>query len=197
MALIPVYHQFAGNFNVNPSSTWQALSGSWVRLTELDSNTYIQPITVATQSTLGVLGDSRHSSASGSGYSADLIIGAYPLSPPVGRVRPTQNRASDMFDETLSSGMATVYFGGGDFWTDQFETLTGGSPIDYNPGDDLYLSANGIITNVGTTGTNPRVGILIEDPKAYPSGVPGTDTPDGSLSLGTFMHFVMNIQNPN
>lgn len=196
MALIPVYHQFAGNFNVDPNTTWQALAGSWVRLAELDRNTYVQPITVATQSTLGVLGDSRHSSASGSGYSADLIIGAYPLSPPVGRVRPTQNRASDMFDETLSSGMATVYFGGGDFWTDQFETLTGGNPINYSPGDDLYLSANGIITNVGTTGTNPRVGILIEDPKAYPSGVPGTDI-SGSLSLGTFLHFVMNIQNPN
>lgn len=197
MALIPVYHQFAGNFNVDPNTSWEALAGTWVRLSELDRNTYVSPVTSDTQSTLGVLGDSRHSSSAGTAYAADLIIGAYPLSPPVGRVRSTQNRVSDMFDETLSSGQATVYFGGGDFWIDQFETLDGVTPIDYDPGDDLFLSANGKITNVGTTGTNCRVGILIEDPKAYPSGVPGTDTRDGSLSLGTYLHFVMNIQNPN
>ena len=143
------------------------------------------------------MADSRSNTTAGTAYAADLIIGAYPLSPPVGRTRSTQNRVSDMFDETLSSGKVTVYFGGGEFFTDQFETVNGGSPIDYNPGDDLFLSANGILTNVGTTGTNARVGLLVENPKAYPSGVPGTDTADGSLSLGTYLHFVMNIQNPN
>ena len=34
MALIPVYHQFASNFDVNPETNWTGLAGSWVRLVE-------------------------------------------------------------------------------------------------------------------------------------------------------------------
>jgi len=196
MALIEIYHVVADFFDVNPLADWTATEGQWGSLVEQGGKTYVEPAG-ATSNVMGCLGDSRLTNTAGTPYAADLIIGAHQPNPTTGKSRSTQNRVSDSFDETLASGKMTVYHGGGKFATDQFETLTGGNPIDYNPGQALYVSANANLTNVGTSGTNPRVGFLVEGPKDFPSGVPGTDTPDGSLSLGSYVTFVMDIQNPD
>jgi hypothetical protein len=48
-----------------------------------------------------------------------------------------------------------------------------------------------------------QIGYIIDGPRAYPSGVPGVDdggvagntaAVNGSLSLGTFLRFYMNVQ---
>jgi len=109
----------------------------------------------------------------------------------------TQNRVSDQSgDETNASGRITVYNGGGQFHTDQYATLDGtdgisGSPLDFAPGDALYP------TTLGTATTNGTQGFVFANcvvaPRAYPSGVPGTDTPEGSLSLGTFITYMLLV----
>ena len=87
--------------------------------------------------------------------------------------------------------------GTGGFYTDQYD-----SAVIINetvPGSTLYMSDAGLLT---TASNDNKVGMLLSNPNAYPSGVPGADDKataalegiNGSTSLGTFIHFYMNIQ---
>ncbi|MFQ5493739.1 MAG: hypothetical protein ACE5DX_06305, partial [Candidatus Dojkabacteria bacterium] len=129
----------------------------------------------------------------------------------------TQNRVADQFNEVLASGKMTVYHGGGEFWTDQYELVhaNGTTVATYTPGTWLYVGAStettgtadgefasvgGRFTDSSTGGVNYLVGATLAAPTAYPSGVPGTDTafsalPEGgnSLSWGTFLHVLLKI----
>ena len=137
--------------------------------------------------------------------------------------RFTQNRVADNYNEVLASGKMTVYHSGGEFWTDQYElTSSGGAALNvFTPGLALFASgtevagtalgeaeaaAVGRFTPEVSTAitTNPGyaifVGVILNGPEDYPSGVPGTDTafsalPEGgnSLSWGQFLHVKLCI----
>ena len=96
----------------------------------------------------------------------------------------TQNRVSDAYNETVASGRMTVYHGaGGKFYTDQFK-----NGEDWTVGAPVYVSSGGLFT-CSSEKTTP-VGICFAAPAAYPSGVPGTDTLDGSINLGFYVGII-------
>jgi hypothetical protein len=108
---------------------------------------------------LGVAGDTKSQSASGMpGVDAGW-----------------QNRASDMYNETGASGEMTVYSGGGEFATDQFESDVESALT----GVKLYGSANG---KLQATSSGDAVAVLTRAAGLYPSGVPGTDI-NGDMAL--------------
>jgi hypothetical protein len=118
---------------------------------------------------LGVAGDTKSSSASGMpGVSTGW-----------------QNRVSDMYNETAASRQMTVYSGGGEFATDQFESDVESA----NPGVKLYGSANGKLTAVSS---GDAVAVLTQAAGMYPSGVPGTDI-NGDISLGNYIEFKLLV----
>ena len=105
-----------------------------------------------------------------------------------------------MFNETSASGKVTVYTGIGEFYTDQWDTsIPTGT---WNVGGPLYVNASGKLTPIAQSTSN-QVGRLLARMSPYPSGVPGgfddpdsrvdNDSIDGSTSLGSFIHFMMNI----
>ena len=185
MALIEIYHVVADMYPVHDQTIRE---GMCVRL---DAAGQVVPA-IATGAVLGIAGDSTVVSASNASkstpYSAQLTIGAN-ADGTVRSTQWTQNRVSDAFNETLASGKMTVYNSGGKFATDQYDTAV----LTYTPASgvagDLYSTAAGLLTN--TDGGGYQVGRCVAAPTAYPSGVPGTDTTDGSLSLGTFITFVL------
>jgi len=144
---------------------------------------------------MGIFGDSTGKSTSDSNkataFSDQITINS------AGKQIFTQNRVSDdLGDETLASGRITIYNGGGQFHTDQYAALDGadgvsGSPLDFSPGQALYPTTGGVATSNTTAGT--VFATVVVAPRAYPSGVPGTDTPDGSLTLGTFITYMLNV----
>jgi hypothetical protein len=113
----------------------------------------------------------------------------------------------------------TVYHSGGEFWTDQYETIdVSGDVCAFNYGNFLYTSpaqgaqagAGGVVDVASNGGkftcTDPggalsRIcGFVLDPPMAYPSGVPGTDTdflglPEGgnSIAWGTFLHVLLAL----
>ena len=186
MALIEEFHVVATHYPVQGGETIR--EGQFVQL-DTTGNARLATGVNGILS-LGVSGDSTTTSASTTNkatpFSDQITINA------AGSQIFTQNRVSDNSgNETLASGRITVYNGGGQFHTDQFETLDGAAPINYTPGDELYVSTNGKITTNVTA--NQQVATVVVAPRAYPSGVPGTDTPDGSLSLGSFITFKLDI----
>jgi len=108
---------------------------------------------------LGVAGDTKSTSAS-------AMPGVY---------AGWQNRVNDSFDETSASGMMTVYHGGGEFGTDQFET----DVLTADVGVSLYASTSGKL-QAASSGT--AVAVLTKAAGSYPSGVPGTDI-NGDMAL--------------
>jgi len=178
MALIPVYHVVPSYYPVDPDYN---IAGSGEikmgMLVGLDANGFVK-IASATDA-LGVAGDSLANSSGYTPYSADLIISGS------GATRGTSNRVSDFFNETSGSGMMTVYHSGGEFWTDQYTSITGA------PGSALESTAAGLLT----TGATTPVGRLLEAPQDYPSGVPsvGSGSVDQSLSLGSFVRFKLDL----
>jgi hypothetical protein len=179
MALIEVYHVVADMYPVDPDTNPLIIEGMHVML---DSNGNAQIGNGALgEYAVGVAGDSSTQETTAgrnnTPYQSDLIINA------AGATRSTENRVSDMFNETLSSGLITVYQGGGKFHTDQYVTTDG-----FLPGDPCWVNAGGLITTVAAA-NNQVVGIATVAPRAYPSGVPGTATSDGSMSLGFYVTF--------
>jgi hypothetical protein len=90
----------------------------------------------------------------------------------------------------------TVYTGIGEFYTDQYE-----SGVSFTSGAALYVKSTGKLTS-SSSGMGNQIGVTIDGPRAYPSGVPGVDdggvtgantTINGSLSLGSYLRFYMNI----
>jgi len=180
MALIPVQHVVAMNIPVDPD--WDFTTNGTIEageLVELDANGYVQAVDTAGNRPIGIAGDNLMNAGGGTPYSAELVIGASGTG-----TKSTENRVSDAFNETLSSGQMTVYQGGGVFQSDQFADLN------YVPAQLLYAAAGGAITNVAGAGI--VAGVCLAAPSAYPSGVPGTDV-SGSLSLGNYIKIMLTI----
>ncbi len=192
MALIEVYHTIASNFLVDSNSA-TIKEGMGVELTPGDNVPAVKRKATAGNVCIGIAGDSKSSTGPNKPYGASVVVSG------TGTVVATQNRVSDMFNETTASGKVTVYHGVGEFFTDQWDTtLATGS---WQVGGALYVNASGLIT---ATSSGNQIGRLLAAPAPYPSGVPGGfDDPDsrvdstvvdGSTSLGSFIHFAMNVQ---
>lgn len=161
MALIPKYHTTAAMFAVDPAESATLAQGM---LVGLNSSGYIQKSQGTTVRPIGFLADTVSTSTSYSPYKASLVIGANATE------KTTQNRVSDYFNETLGSGLATVYTGTGQFWTDQFKSASswtiGARAYNFNDTSGLVDSASS---------SNVEIGIITSGPVVYPSGVPGVD----------------------
>jgi len=143
----------------------------------------IQATTALKAKVVGIAGDSLLTTAGQTtAYSAQVTIGA--VDADTARTRWTSNRVSDMYDETLASGKITVYNGGGKFWlSDDLLTDVATQAV----GDLLIADDGGLMETADAIGTETGVivGRVVGIPQEYPSGVPGTDTTDGSIALGT------------
>lgn len=195
MALVEIYHVVADFYEIDSRNKTDFIEGMAGMLQEDGAGkVFVTGATGATDTfCIGVLGDSKDQDTGNTPFSSDLVIGAHaPVSNPVAKTRSTSNRVSDFFDETKGSGRMTVYHSGGKFATDQYETVAAGVPLDYNGGDRLFVSANHKFTKAQSP-NGEIVAIVAEAPKAWPSGVPGTDTPDGSLSLGSFITLILRV----
>jgi len=177
MALIEIYHVVADMYPIADSQDIR--EGMCVRL---NADGEVEAAVHNSTDIIGIAGDNTVSSNTtadkATPFSDNLTIGT--------QQQWTQNRVSDAFNETLASGKMTVYMGGGKFATDQYE-----EDGTFAVGTTLHCDANGQLTD-NDAGSN-IVGVCVGTPTAYPSGVPGTDTTDGSLSLGNFLTFVLNI----
>ena len=178
MALIEIYHVVADMYPVD--ADWNGANFLEGQVAQLSALGEAIPGD-ATSVNLGIAGDTQSNTTSGTPYAASLIVNA------AGATRQTENRVSDFFNETLASGLMTIYTSGGKFATDLFEATVDAAA----PGDLLFCSANGLLTT--TNGTGPVVGVCVAAVQAWPSGVPGVDTTDGSLSLGDYVTFVLNM----
>ena len=192
MALIEVYHTIASNFVVSNNNETEIKEGMGVALVpDAGRNSTVVRKDGTYINAIGLAGDSANSTTSNKPYKSSLVVSG------TGATKSTANRVSDFFDESLASGKITVYMGTGEFYTDQYD-----SAVIINetvPGSTLYMSDAGLLT---TASNDNKVGMLLSNPNAYPSGVPGADDKataalegiNGSTSLGTFIHFYMNIQ---
>ena len=187
MALIEIYHVVADYYPIDPDWTVPIIEGQVVALNAAGQAARANG--AAGEWAFGVAGDSMTTAVPTAAnphtpYSAALQVNA------AGRQQWTQNRVSDAFDETLASAELTVYNGGGKFASTEYEVLVGAAPVAYAVGNPLYVSANGRLTTV-VSASAQILGDVVAVPAAYPSGVPGTATADGSISLGTYLTFVL------
>lgn len=193
MALIEVYHTIASMFPVDPNYDPVANPITEGQLVRVDTNGFVQIAnTTSVNNVVGLAGDSistvgSNTNASnnnvvrGNGpFAANIIIGSN------GATRWTQNRVSDLFNETKGSGKLTVYMGVGEFWTDQYA-----SGQTWTPGSPAYTDGTGRLTTT-LAGSARKVGMVLDGPTDYPSGVPGI-TVKGSMTLGKFVHFSLNV----
>ena len=186
MSLIEVFPGVADHYAVDPAWTTEVLEGALVKLNTSGSNVYVGLATAT--AVVGVAGDSYSTDTSGTPYSESVVIGVSgTVLSPTARLRSTQNRATDMFDETVATGKITVYHGFGTYKTDQY--VTGDT---YTAGASLYSNASGKFTTTDA-GSAVVVGLVMAPPTSEPSGVPGTTTPDGSTSLGSYLRFKLLI----
>jgi len=185
MALIVEYHVVADMYPVNTASAISA--GMLISLT---AGLAVPTPTggTATKTCLGIAGDSSlNAEGQTTAYSANLVIGADGAGS-----RWTENRVSDFYDETMASQKITVYNGGGKFWVS--EDLID-VPADIAGGELLRPSAAtaGFWDDGATVANNDEVALAVGANTAYDSGVPGTATTDGSMSLGNYVPLVLRI----
>ena len=187
MALIVGFHTIATQL---PTTATDITEGMAVELQAVSGSEskVIRKATSATN-TFGIAGDSAKSTGPNKPYGASLVVNS------AGTTRATQNRVSDFYNETVGAGKMTVYTGIGEFYTDQYTgSFTVGAAVygDYSTGK---------ISSTSTNNGN-KIGVCIDGPRAYPSGIPGVDdsgvygvtaSVNGSLSLGTYLRFYMNI----
>lgn len=177
MALKEIYHTVASVLPID-SDVGTIPAG---RLVTLDANFLVVLPSATDDECIGIAGDTqRQAAAANNPESANVIMGSYQTTT-TGSTRWTQNRVADNYNETSASSEITVYHGAGEFWTDEYDesvtTWTAAAP--------LYTTATGLWT---TTAAASRIhGLLLGDPQALPSGVPGTDV-QGSISWGTYIH---------
>lgn len=179
MALIVEYHVVADMYPIAEDTTISA-----GMIAALDSNGFVVPAPTGTdpdQSAIGIAGDSNVSNTQTTAYSAQVTIGATDSS--TARNRWTSNRVSDMYNETLAAGKITVYNGGGKFWIsddlfDDSSSVTVGNALGIS-GSTAGEWEESSITN------DDIIAVAVGTAKAYSSGVPGTDTADGSIELAT------------
>jgi hypothetical protein len=180
MALIEIYHVVADMYDVDPNWTIDVVEGMLV--SQNVTTGHIQVGNGATDRILGVAGDTQSTTTSGTPYAAQLIING------AGQQRWTENRVSDFFNETAASGRITVYNSGGKFATDQYVTT---ETLPY--GHVLYCNTAGLFTETIPVAGATEVGTVVAPPAAWDSGVPGTDLTNGSMTLGTYLTFVLDI----
>lgn len=144
---------------------------------------------------LGLAGDTLARTSSYTVYAESLIVGAS------SNKRFSQNRVSDFYNETLGSGLMTVYINGGHFLSDMID-----DSVTYTIGERLLPmdGQTGLISNATSNGLGYRtVGVLVSGPTQYPSGVPGnnafgssdySEPLDSYTALG-FIGFIMLIMN--
>lgn len=93
-----------------------------------------------------------------------------------------QNRASDGYNETRASGKVSVYYGMGEYYTDQF--TQDGNLTNANVGKFLKAEeSTGKFVYDGATKTTSSIAQLLAAPASIESGIPGTDV-NGSTALG-------------
>ena len=186
MALIVSYHTIATQLPTTATDIVEGMGVKFLAVTGAESKVVKAD---ASSFTFGIAGDSAIATGPNKPYGASVVVNG------AGGTRGTSNRVSDFFNETVGSGKITVYTGIGEFYTDQYNTS--GS---YTPGAKLYTNSAGKLTNTNATGN--QIGFVMDGPRAYPSGVPGVDdggvagntaAVNGSLSLGTYLRFYMNI----
>ena len=184
MALKEIYHTVASVLPIDADVAAAIPAG---RLVTLDAAFLVTLPTAAGDVPIGIAGDTRRQAqAANNPESANVIMGSYQTTT-TGSTRWTQNRVADNYNETSASSEMTVYHGAGEFWTDQYDpdiTTWGAAAPLY----DLFAGANaGMWTTTASTYVS---GVLLGDPQALPSGVPGTDV-QGSISFGTYIHLAL------
>ncbi len=181
MALIVEYHVVADMYVVGAAAITAGM------LVDLDANGAARACTAATDLSIGIAGDSALAAeGQTTAYSAQLVIGA-----DGGGTRWTENRVSDFYDETTASQKITVYNGGGKFWVSS-DLLDAGVAL--VPGEFMRVGATaGFWLDGGTNAVGDTVGIAVGAVQAYDSGVPGTATANGSMSLGDYFPVILRI----
>lgn len=184
MALIVEYHVVADMYPVSSSSVTAGM------IVTLNAAGQIVPAPTATsigQSALGIAGDSSLTAqGQTTAYSAQVTIGADGAG-----TRWTENRVSDFYDETVASQKITVYNGGGKFWVsenlfDAAASVTPGTPLGISNATAGEWEESGVADD-------DICGIAVGTNTAYDSGVPGTDTTDGSITLGNYVPLVLRL----
>lgn len=171
MALIEKFHIVAESIPVMAGV--ELIEGTFVKLNS--DGEVIKATGSASEVCLGVCGDTKSTSTSGLPSTNASSMGSF------------VNRVSDTFDETKASGEMTVYHSGGSFASNMFESLS------YVPGEALYVSSNGKLTNVASS-SGQVVAVCTKAPGAYDSGVPGLDTSNGSMQLsGSYIEFKLLV----
>jgi len=182
MALIVEYHVVADMYPVNTANVISA--GMCI---SLNAAGVAVPSPVGTALCIGIAGDSSlNAEGQTTAYSAQLVIGADGAG-----TRWTENRVSDFYDETVASQKITVYNGGGKFHIseDLFD-----APNGIAVGNLLQVS--GAVAGEWITGAAAgadTIAIAVGTNAAYDSGVPGTATADGSMSLGNYIPVVLRV----
>lgn len=180
MALIVEYHVVADMYPVGSTAI---SAGMLVAMNPSSDSGEIIPATTALKdSVIGIAGDSALASAAQTtAYSDTVVVGATPTPTTTAKTRWTSNRVSDFYNETTASGKITVYNGGGKFWVSE-DLVTSISTI--KPGDGLKADDGGMFEEVANNADGDQAAICVGLPRLYPTGVPGTDTTDGSIALG-------------
>jgi hypothetical protein len=180
MALIVEYHVVADMYPVGATAITAGM------LVELNAAGSVVPAATASSTfCIGIAGDSALAAeGQTTAYSDQVTLGADGAN-----TRFTENRVSDFYDESLASNKMTVYNGGGKFWISSDLATAGQTPA-INELMDVSAT-DGFWDNTGAAGTT--VGICVGAVQAYPSGVPGTATTDGSMSLGNYFCVTLRI----
>ena len=182
MALIVEYHVVADMY---PVGTGAISAGMCVSL--VGGLTVAAPTGTVGHAVLGIAGDSALAAeGQTTAYSAQVTIGANGAGN-----RWTENRVSDFYDETTASQKITVYNGGGKFWISE----------DLFDADATVAAGTYLIPSAGTTAgewddagaAGGETALAIGAAQAYDSGVPGTATTNGSMSLGNFVPVILRV----
>lgn len=179
MALIVEYHVIADMYPVGSTAI---KAGMLVAMDPAGTGVIIPATTALKDSVIGIAGDSALASAAQTtAYSDTVVIGATATPTSTAQTRWTENRVSDFYNETTASGKITVYNGGGKFWVSE-DLVTSISTV--APGDGLKADDGGMYEEVANNADGDQVAMCVGAARTYPSGVPGTDTTDGSIALG-------------
>ncbi len=183
MALIVEYHVNADMYAVGTASI---TAGMAVALNAAGL-AVPAPTGTAGKGIVGIAGDSALAAeGQTTAYSASLTIGADGAGS-----RWTENRVSDFYNETTASQKVTVYNGGGKFWISEelFDDVANEGVI----GVVLITSPAGTAGEWGAGAVPAESLLVIAGNQAYPSGVPGTATTDGSMSLGNYVGVICRV----
>ena len=185
MALIVEYHVVADMYPVSSSAVTAGM------IVTLNTSGQIVPAPTGTSSpksrAIGIAGDSSLDAAGQTtAYSAQVVIGADGAG-----TRWTENRVSDFYDETVASQKITVYNGGGKFWIsenlfDAAASVTPGTPLGISGTTAGEWEESGVADD-------DICAIAVGANTAYDSGVPGTDTTDGSITLGNYVPLILRL----